>query len=53
MFKASGWPASTNGPLSDAEKDDYINHIFLRDGVKLNKDNVDNNPGKRKVCLHV
>lgn len=51
-LEASGYPRHV---LSDAEKDAYIENIQKSEGVRLDKNNIEKNAGKRisaKLCLN-
>jgi hypothetical protein len=43
-IEASGWPREN---MTEHEKDEYIKNYELNEGIKLNKDNIELNPGKR------
>ena len=49
--QASGWPTSSSGqPMSEEEKDEYIRLFEEREGIKLVKEEVENNPGLRTIA---
>ncbi|KAJ1523104.1 hypothetical protein ONE63_000997 [Megalurothrips usitatus] len=43
-IEASGWPSHVK---TDAQKDQYIQDIYDRDGIVIRMDRVEKNPGKR------
>ena len=50
--ESSGWP---KGVESEEDKDNYIKQYFEHEGIKLNKKNIEVNPGLRtvsKLCLN-
>jgi len=46
-YEASGWPPHIK---TDEQKDRYIQDIFERDGIVIQKDRVEKNPGKRTLA---
>ena len=44
--EASGYPYNVN---TEAEKEEYINKFFEKEGIWLNRDNIKHNPGIRSV----
>ena len=50
--EASGWPKEG---MTDAEKSDFVSRYEKIEGIKLNPDNIEFNPGKRfifKICVN-
>jgi len=45
--EASGYPAEVN---TEEEKDEYIRMYFEREGVRLDKQNIESNPGLRSIA---
>ena len=45
--EASGWPANVS---TDNEKDQYIARYLEKEGVLLDKDKIEHNPGKRSIA---
>ena len=45
--EASGWPPNTE---TDEQKDAYIREYEEREGVQLEKDKVEKNPGLRSLA---
>ncbi|KAG8173354.1 hypothetical protein JTE90_011604 [Oedothorax gibbosus] len=44
--ESSGWPAEC---ITDAQKDAYISSYLAKEGIQLDPENVEMNPGKRAV----
>ena len=44
--EASGYPENV---VSDDQKNEYIKKYFENEGIQLDKDNINNNPGLRSV----
>ena len=52
QFQASGWP---KGVVTAEQKAAYIKAYHAREGILLDEDKIENNPGRRamaKLCLN-
>ena len=53
--EASGFPSNcyTNGELDDGKVDKYIDNYYHNEGIKLNKENIEYNPGLRTIAKNI
>ena len=47
--EASGWPKWC---VTESQKDEYIDNYYRHEGIRLRKDHIHPNPGKRTVSKH-
>ena len=45
--EASGWPSNVQ---TEEEKDQYLQRYLKREGIALDRDKIDKNPGKRSIA---
>lgn len=45
--ESSGWPTGCN---TDADKEQYVNEYFEKEGVRLEPEKITQNPGRRTVA---
>ena len=46
-MQVSGWPASD---MSDASKDEYIQRVYEKENIQLNRETITSNSALKNVC---